>query len=519
MDTLTISLTFGVVPPTDEISYFGGEIEMAHTGDVGFYEDGSYWCDGSITATTPDFESDATRTRTDSSTVQSDVHGWSVNPGNAEQDREGDISTLALRQNANYGTGTNIVDQSLDGLDEGLTSGQPYDAALRPALPVSSGTLLKAKSNTSNVSTNKFRNAVEFLAPVTLVSSAPASGSIRPPISRADKTPILNTSTLDLDVLRNLDAGLLANPPISYSAAIEAVSILDPLQSCFNPFSRNVFARNVAGSTKTNYGGDVAIEWSQIMLAMHTNAFTDSQKIELAKKLGALAGDVASRVNEGGIFQPNGGHCARHLPLVAFVAELFDSQYLRDAAGVVAAAKRVNVIAEGASVYGDLNQLKYITQADIDYSAGKRLPYPQAMLGYPEWSNEMWLGMIDDNDQVEKCNGNWMGNTNSGQNNAGQGNSISYNSVVGKSVTAFSLAIRLLQNSSPEVPQLYHDYADRYAYWAINGHSAAEANNYIYPVDTAETDYPTEESSSNSTPAWVKNAYAEWSSLVTVWTP
>lgn len=482
-------------------SYFGGQVTFTVTGDSGQYADGSYWTTGSVTDMSPAFEAGATRTLTDTSTVQADSHGWMVNPGNADAFKTGDLSTLALRQAANYGTGANAVAQSYDGYV--ATNNLGYDANLRPSLPVSSGTLVKANSKLTDVSTTA-RPAVDYMAVLTLVDEAPASGAIRPPISRSDKTPIINVSTLDISRLRNLDVSGFTNPAPTYAKAMEWLDRTITHQSTYNVLSRNIVAPNgsTAGGAGTDgdpYFGTIADQFSRIMLAMHTNAYTSDQKTELAIQIGVLAGDIAARVNEGGIFQANGGHSHGRLPVLAFAAELFDSAYLRTACDVVASGSISNVIESGQSVYGDLGQLHYITQDMIDATAAGSYPYPQASLGYPAWSSQYAV-------DTSNLAGNILGNAATGDDASGVSNGASYQAIVGKSLPGFSLALRLMQGVSPSMPQLYHDYADRWIGFEVD-------DLYAFPTSTLV------KHSTNLISDWVREAYAEFSPLIHVWTP
>jgi hypothetical protein len=476
-------------------SYFGGEIVFDLSGASGQYADGSYWTTGTITDMEPAFATGVTRTLANASTVTgTEVNGWMVDPGNAARWKGGDVSTLALRQAANYGTGSNAELQAYDSFV--LTNNLDYDAANRVALPITSGTVVKAKSQLTGVDNNA-RPALEYLAALTIVSSPPAAGSIRPPIARASKTPILNTSQLDLGILRNLDVSGFAVAPPTYATALTWLAQLSTWESTFNVLSRNIIANN--GNDFSPYHGDISVRWSQIMLAMHSNAYTTEQKTALAVQFGMIAGDIAARVNEGGVFQSNGGHCAGRLPIVAFAAELFDSTYLRDACEVLAEVSVSNVITAGQSVYGDLGQLHYITQDMIDASVGEAFPYPQESLGYPAWSSQWAV------DPENNAAGNILGNSVT-DDNTGVTNSASYQGIIGKALAGYSLALRLLQGVTANVPLLYHDYTDRWVGFEVD-------DNYVFLTGTIV------KPENNDTPAWVLEAYAEWSPLVAVWTP
>lgn len=487
-----------VDPTASTLSYFDGNVSFDVTATAtGQYADGSYWAVGEVTDMDPAFAADLTRTLTDTTTVDADAHGWMVNPGSAAAWKAGDMSTLALRQAANYGTGASAEAQGYDGF--ALTN-LAYDATQRPALPITSGTVVKAKSIITGLSTTA-RPALEYAAVLTLVSSAPATGSIRPPIARADKTPILNTSQLDLSPLRNLDVSGFTHSLPTYAQALSYLASTDDQSVTSNVARRNTMAAN--GSGQSEYHGDISQEWSWVMLAMHTNAYTTEQKTALAIQIGKIAGDIAARVNEGGIYQANGGHSHGRLPLLAFAAELFDSAYLRDACAITAANAISNVTLAGASVYGDLGQLYYVTQAHIDGSTGASYPMPQAALGYPAWASQASIHTGISTGSILST-ANALGNYHA--NDGPLGTEAAYQEIVGKSLAGFSLALRLMQSVAPAVPQLYHDYADRWIGFEVSDLYAFPDATLVKPATHLTAD-------------WVREAYAAFSALVSVWTP
>ncbi|MFA7408227.1 MAG: hypothetical protein WCY93_10480 [Anaerolineaceae bacterium] len=477
-----------------EIEYFGGQITYTVVGGTdGQYEDGSWWTTGQVVDTSPSFIDDATRTLVNNDQHHdTEVHGWMVDPGNAEKWKDGDLSTLALRQAGNYGTGSgNVVHQAYDSLV--MTNNLSYNSDNSEPYPITSGSVVKARSRLTDIPDNG-RPVLDYKAILTVVDTAPASGSIRPPVCRSDKTPILNISSLNLGVLRNLDATGISIP--SYSQSMNWLSGTHTFQVCYNVAMRNILPYN--GLDLDPYFGNTAEDWAAVMLAMHTNAYTTQQKENLAIQIGKIACDIAARVYEGGIFQPNGGHCHGRLPILAFAAELFDNSYLRDACGITSEVTIGNVITTGQSVFGDLSQLYYITQEMIDDSEGRAYPFPQDVLGWPAWGSQFGI------DPTGTVSGNIMGNANTGTDNTGISNAVGYQAIVGKSLAASSLALRLLQGVTPNIPQLFYDYSDRWIGFEMN-------DKYVFPDDTIV------KPSSNLTYSWVKDAYAEWSPLVSVW--
>jgi len=475
----------GVEPTEQTLEYFGGQVTFDVNAVTGQYADGSYWAMGTLTDMAPAFETGVTRTLDNASTVNdTEVHGWMVDPGNAERYKTGDLSTLALRQAANDGS-TNGVAQAYDSYVPGTN--HAYSASVKTALPITSGSVVKARSFITGVPTSG-RPTLGYKAVLTMVSSAPAAGSIRPPIARANKTPLLNTSQLDLSKIRNLSDTGITVP--AYSTVSNWLNGTHTFQHSRNSNSRNILPYN--GNYLDPYFGTTAREWSEVLLAIHTNKYTTEQKTNLLIQIGKIAGDIAAAVNEGRIFSPNGGHSHGRLPILAFAAEVFDNTYLRDACSVVAAQTIGNTIFAGQSVFGDLTQLYYITQDMIDDSVGSTYPFPQESLGYPAWGSQYGI------DPENNVSGNIFGIT-FGTDNTGVSNSASYWPIVGMSLTGSSMALRLLLDSTPAVPQLFHDYAERHIRFELYEEGA-----FGTPIEIA----------ANKTPQWVKDMYETYGELV-----
>lgn len=428
------------------------------------------------------------------------VHGAMVNPGNAALYVGGDMSTLALRQAANYGDeeGVGSVGQAFDSFV--VSTNAEYDGANAATYPVTEGALVKARSVITGLQAQG-RPAVAYLSVFTIVSSAPASGSLRPPIARADKTPVLNTSNLDLSVLRNLDATGISVP--SYATALAWLSGTWTFQFDRNANSRNIVPENGVGVEE--YFGTTAEQFAQVILGMHTDAWDTEEKTALAIRMGVIALDIAGAVNEGRFFSPNGGHSHGRLPILAFAAKLFGSAYLDAACDVVAETTVSLRLTSGQSVYGDLTQLYYVTQDMIDDSVGDTYPIPQAHLDWPYWGAAFGV------DPAANISGNILGNTITGADNTGTTNSASYQGIYGKAAPGASLALRLMTGDAANVPLLFHDYADRYIDVIVN----EDASDYVDLVST----YVSPEAGGNAVATWVKDGYAAWSSLVTVWNP
>lgn len=470
---------------TEVLPAFGGNVAfMVQGGTHGQYADGSWWTTGQITDMHPAFETGVTRTLANGTTVaDTEVHGWRVNPGIAPET----ATTLGEKQTVNYGLGigAGAIRQTYDSLVIGTNL--DYDGTLRPALPIGGPcSVVKARSRIENVRTDG-RPVLDNLAVCTIVAAAPPAGSLRPPLARADKTPILNVADIDTSKLGNLDSTGYAIP--SFTASRDKLTALHTFEATYNAASGNIVGLNdVPPGSTMRYFGDVAHEIAQILLAMHFDAWSAQEKQEIAIRLAIWAQDIAARVYEGGLFYDNGGHSHGRLPVLAFCAELFDSAYLRDACALVVEGEQPSLSSGqnyplGVSVFADNNHVGYVRQRDIDASQGVSpplQPWPQEALGWPGYSQDLT--------RQDQDIPNQLGHRSSG-----------YIGIATRSKPAEALALYLVGADHLASGQ-YRDFIDRFMGWWLT--PGGQDPRYVQPLPSVDARW-----SSNQPPPWVVKAW------------
>lgn len=374
---------------------------------TGQYADGSWWALSTqgqpveVVEIQPVSQTLATRRLSDNRVIQNSVvHGTMLNPGNAAQGfPTANVSTLAARQAVNFfgelqgydsftgltaagGAVTNLAWNAGANVDPGFTG---------KTLSLSRGTLAKGVSTVDGVH-SQARPALNDMRFLTVVDQRPAVGAFRPGIALADKTSVVTDSQLDLSVLPQLSATGIALP--TFASIDNGLLVGNSWQHTYNVLSRNI----VPAGNKGAYAGDFTPLIPEAILAMCLGAFTVDQRRILARRIVQYAIDIAARAHEGGVIIDNGGHChGRRLSLI-LAWKLTGVQYFRDAAGLVAAGKNYPAggIPVGVTVYGDDLQFAYLTQKHINELQDKIFPYPQSMLGWPEWVQEATTGNYPD---------------------------------------------------------------------------------------------------------------------------
>lgn len=495
--TAQASATITAVGAVQTVSAFGGQITFDVNGAWGQYADGSYWTTGSVVDMSPAL---ATVTRTvagGASYPNMEVNGWQINPGNAEGDWGQSLPTLADRQRVNFGYSGGSKGQAYDQLVIGTNLA--YDASLRSALPIPAGSGSVVKFRMKPTPPADGRPTVDYGAVITLVSTPPPAGSIRPPLAVADKTPVLNVATLNLGQLPNLSSTGLGLP--TFAVMIDLLQGTYTHQNIKGTTCRNIVAPNGTGSSV--YSGTYGEHWTQALLGLCYDAWTPAEKQQIAIRMAVFALDIAGRAYEGAVWNIDTRMWC--WTTVAAVAELFDSQYLRDAAVLVAQGQNYTVdpTPVGESVFGDIRQMTFLTQGEIDASLAISNPayhFDQAMLGWPVWRFE--TGKV----------GNTLGyvTTLPASSQGSYDKASVYQHIGVKSIIPACLLAHFL----PAMKALLGPYraavlayADRYMGWWLRG-------DYVYPA--GRNDRPP---TSNSVPAWVSAAWARDRGAVELWVP
>lgn len=259
-----------------------------------------------------------------------------------------------------------------------------YDAALNVARPggndLSAGNPLVLAAGSSLVSSVSFatsrRPQLTDAAVLTVVSSAPASGSFRPPYCGTEKTHYWNKTDLNYGLLRNLAAPAFTPTLATQAAAMSRVWIeIDTAHS-----GRYMHPSN----NQPDYGRDLASVSGIAMLLLHLNA-SEVEKEALLVNLVQYGLDVYGSAVSGGHWVANGGHnVGRKAPM------LFAGLILGDSAITAYADKTTHFIFQEDQqafvvAVGDVGK----SVDDTYISLGRqRLTYTTAMIGLPEWGIE-----------------------------------------------------------------------------------------------------------------------------------
>jgi hypothetical protein len=472
--TLTPQINGGTSSQT--LTFDGAALSATGVVSFGTYADGSYWINGggsavTVTGITP---ASTTADRTISgggTTGVTRVHGAMIDPGNAARYATGDVSTLALRQQKNYGLSTGDPGQGYDQFDAGTTNA-PFVSSLNvdpgftgSSIVLTQGTIVKAISKLSAVPSSA-RPIIDKLVPFTIVSTAPAANSFRPATALASKASLWTTADLNMARLPNLTPTGVTVPTYA--------TVLAKLRYQSWQHTYNVSSRNIVGDTggAPVYGGDF-YEYTEAMLGLCYSTWTAPQKLEIAKLLVQLAIDIAGRAVEGGIWQDNGGHCTARKSLLTFAAFIMDDDPVLSAIieyKALGANYGPKATPVGASIFGDDTQHLTITQAIINEA--RNIPYTQEQLGWPEWGG----------DATRDATSN-LENHLEGDASLDPSNNKSYRNIQARVNAPAALALRLMGAKDLFNNQTFFDYADRHMTARIDngGELQAASGNDISP--------------------------------------
>jgi hypothetical protein len=243
----------------------------------------------------------------------------------------------------------------------------------------------------------RHQNQLQDQAILTVLASAPASGSFRPPYAGTNKTINWNKSDIDYTKFQNL--AHIGTPP---SLSSTAADFARPLIALGNSYcSAQYFgASNNAPNGSSQYGRDLAPYTGNAALLLNLN-FTDEEKEPLAINFIQYGIDMYGVVQAGGAFPSAGGHTiGRKIALVVAGIALSSTEILSYAGGM-------NRWAENGSFF-------YINQRVVDEPRhGSTLdpprtpeeeywqePYPSGSIGLCDWGGE-------GNGRTDKAGYNW----------------------------------------------------------------------------------------------------------------
>lgn len=348
---MVAALSFLFVSPLSmaatSVSQHGFTWTFSSDRPVGQYCNGDWWVVGPVTITgiTP--------------TSATDGNGWTKN------------GTVV---NPPVGGGQGF-DSSMNGF-LGVYYAPDWNVApsLKGPLTVATGSVVSSISR-STPGTAATRPQITDAAVLTVVSSAPAAGSFRPPLAGSDKTSYWNKNQLNYGILKKL-------LPVSDTPALSTVE---------GYFVRPWFAHMEGSPARyiaplnnmPEYGRDQAQMLSLGLLSLHLN-YSDAQKEKLYIRLVQCGIDVFGAVKNGMVYLDYGGlNCGRKAPLVLAALALNDAN--------------MKVYADAAQkfIFQDDRQIWIVTQSDIgreiypkEQDGRVREPYTQAHVGLPEWGSQ-----------------------------------------------------------------------------------------------------------------------------------
>ena len=395
-------LSFGMA--ANSVTQHGITWIFSTDNTVGQYANGDYWVVGpiKITSITPHSVTDA--------------NGWTRN-----------------------GTMLNPPVGSVQAFDSSIRyTGATWNQFLNVA-PSFTGTALTVTTGTSVVSTisnniagvSGTRPQLTDAAILTVVASAPQSGTFRPPIVGSDKTHKWNKNTLKYGILKKL-------------APVEGTPALSTVEQYFaKPWFAHMEgspARYIAPfNHMPEYGRDQAQQISLALLSLHLN-YTDMQKERLYVSMVQYGIDIYGAVRNGMVYLDYGGlNAGRKAPLVLAGLALGDSEILE-----YANAARHFIFQEDRTTW-------FVNQSDVGRvmyqgDGRPRESYVQSHVGMPEWGESHTKQINRDASNWASAYYRWVGG-------AWQGN---------------ILALRLTAGGEAAWNhQPVFSYADRY--WSIEG--------------------------------------------------
>ncbi len=230
-------------------------------------------------------------------------------------------------------------------------------------------------------------------AVLTVLGSAPAAGSFRPPYAGSDKTikPNWKVSELHYSALRSLTIPVPSNAPsMSWLEKATKRPLIEVAAGHVNSNFKAAWAETKSGGyTRRTYGREVGQIVGGAGLMLNSN-LSNKQKEKLAIHMVQWGIDIYGLLQNGMVWAPNGGHnLGRLLPLFIAGRLLNDSD--------------LNNKAKNGSPFQDLTFHFFISKKDVDTARSPgRVPYTDEMIGLPEYG---WSGHPDNSSAWEGGSG------------------------------------------------------------------------------------------------------------------
>jgi hypothetical protein len=343
-----------------------------------------------------------------------------------------------------HGSVINPVPSTTQGFDSRIKN-NAYDATRNVArafpLTVPAGSsILSAESHLALAAGNDAQ--LKTIAVLTVVATAPAPGSFRPPYAGTDKTIRWNKNQLDYSKLRSLPI-VASTPALSSVEALFEKPFVDLRSSWAGTYLQ-------PSSNHPSYGREISHQVGSGLLSLQLD-YTHAQKETLLVRLVQRGLDVYGLAAVGGNWHNDGGHRHGRKPML-----LLAGTVLNDPA-ILAYAD-----AQKAFLFQEDHQTFYVSMEDVlrprKTSDGRyREPYTAAMIGTPEWGGKH-------KGEPEGDAAQW---------------DAPYRTVCGASTVGTVLAARLMGLESTWNWPVLFDYIDRY--WRVEGHLTTTGTNAIQP--------------------------------------
>lgn len=339
LSLLVWCLSLGFAAAATSVSQFGITWYFSEDRQVGQFANGDWWVVGPVTITAI---SPADPTPAD--TV--DIHGTMINPLPATKSPYKGIHGWDSRIRDNtYNPSLNIA-KSL-----------PY------TVPGGSS-VMSCKSVVTAVSGNNLQ--MDTVAVLTVLASAPAPGSFRPPYIGTDKRVRWNVSQLDYSKLRKY-------APVPYTPTFASVEpFFERAHIGLTPLWVGTYLHTVTGDNP-GYGREISHKANAGALLLNLN-YSNAQKERLLIRMVQRGIDIYGvRAAGSGWFDEAGHNNGRKIYL------MLAGWVLNDPA----------ILALGGGFFSEDRMHFYVSQADVDRprKTGK-VPYTTAMIGMPEWGGK-----------------------------------------------------------------------------------------------------------------------------------
>jgi hypothetical protein len=281
---------------------------------------------------------------------------------------------------------------SRQGYDSGMTGGNTYDAGLNKALNLSAARPLVLPAGSSLVSTVSITAGnswpqIKTAAVLTVVASAPPTGSFRPPYSGSDKSVRYNKSQLNYSLLKSLK-------PVGFTPALATVERYFERPWLDHQVGWSA-SRQFPADNMPNYGDHISTQIGEGALMLHLN-FTNMQKEKLLIRYVQLGIDLYGIVEAGGSWPPDGGNASgRKWPIMFAGLMLNDDKMknigLRSGDYLYSAGHGAGNPPSDYIHFGEDSQTFYVSKADTaithfyPQTGTHYTNYTAADIGLPEW--------------------------------------------------------------------------------------------------------------------------------------